>query len=522
MTRRNRTGAAHAAAALAVLAMVACTGSKTSSSTGTSGGSGSSGSSSGGSSGGSSGSGTYTTVCEQLSQSVTSYLNTCEFASATEQSALLIELNQACGATEGLITAQMVQYNPANASQCAGYLDIPTYGCQGNALLAATACEQALISGIVPVNGACQSTRDCALLADAGSVACLPTPGGQSCGGTCTLPPGLGEPCSYSCPLGNVCLACSSGSCPSPTAKLADGGALPEVCTAPVALGDTCAEGSLGCVAGAYCDTTHNPATCVTQIAAGASCPLGYGSSCVSGFFCGSPSDGGSDGSCSPQGALGADCSDLPNDFCMTPLSCAGGSSGPALCSPESATVGQPCTAETDCTSADGSQAICSITSGNVGICAPLSAGSGAVHLGAACTGGNGTFCDPGLLSLVACVNGTCAAPGIVGASCSNSVPCQLGLACVNGTCAAPLVVGQGTCTVGDTGAASCSTGYCNPSNHVCTAFLDAGSTCVPSALDCSGYERSETYGDGGSSAVDVYCIAPGDGGADHCVRNCE
>ncbi|MEO7111554.1 MAG: hypothetical protein ABI183_14030 [Polyangiaceae bacterium] len=139
---------------------------------------------------------------------------------------------------------------------------------------------------------------------------------------------------------------------------------------------------------------------------------------------------------------------------------------------PGSLTGGKPCIDDSQCTSA-----YCRVTSTSAGACG-LCANNPAAQLGATCSGS--TPCDVGLT----CVGGEggtiCAGLGQSGNACSADAPCAAGLICQTATSIGDggFTTTSGTCTaLGSQGTTCSATLLCDPTQ---------GLACDPASKQCS------------------------------------
>ncbi len=105
-----------------------------------------------------------------------------------------------------------------------------------------------------------------------------------------------------------------------------------------------------------------------------------------------------------------------------------------------------------------------------------------------------------------ACVDGTCVARGVPGATCSETQPCIVGAACTDGTCVSPTVVGEGEAC--DAKRRCAYRSYCSGGKCVRGSLL--GETCASNGACVSGRCVSgtctELRGDGETCSTNLEC----------------
>jgi hypothetical protein len=119
---------------------------------------------------------------------------------------------------------------------------------------------------------------------------------------------------------------------------------------------------------------------------------------------------------------------------------------------------------------------------------------------GAPCTATSD--CDGNLVCALSGGSGTCQPPVGAGGACDATHPCQLGLACLAGTCAAP--GGLGATCAAKNGGADCDYDqgvYCDTTSSACKAYVPAQAT------DACGSLPAVCVGD--STCFGGHCVAP-------------
>jgi hypothetical protein len=321
-------------------------------------------------------------------------------------------------------------------------------------------------------------------------------------------------------------------------------GDCPGAVTPELGVGDACLS-SGECKSGLHCDkpTGKCPGTCVAYATTGQTC-TGNGFSTPDGGapFCDDTLICNSRNVCQTEGEIGSACS--MNVDCGPTITCTG--------SPQCASVSHNLWCNTGtgtCTAAVPSGAACGSTAQGIAACAdglwcqPNTATTSINPPGTcAAPGGVGATCTDlgGCQQGLHCAGyqfgtklGQCAAAGASGSACGSASDCAAGLACIyttgaSSTCSTPRTLG-GACSSGDqcqsgltcTGGMCLNARYpgdaCGDAMSACVLSLCKGGTCVDHAKvgqPCTtGTDCTTGACIGGTCADTSVCSNPGDGG---------
>lgn len=512
----------------------------------------------------------YTEFCTSYNSALCSYVTSCGFLDPAVSCSSELA-SPTCDAGAFLV------YDPAQGSACLASL--PTGAAADSCTLAGfisfyfeadggTPCLSPLRPGVAE-GGACDSDSECIPRPDAGYLACVRSSAG-TCSGTCSATIPNGQQCGEA--------PCADGYC--------NYDVQPEVCTAYLSLGANCDNDYDGCnPASAVCSGPPDGGGfveladggfrfneyCLPLAPLGSACDYG---GCEAGSYCGAL-DGGFEGlTCLPESGEGRPCSSsLEGLRCQTELVCF-----QEICRPPEGPVGSLC-GYSDGSEVYCSEGYCSNPDAGVGSCQALP-GAGAacvsdndlggcqsgltclqgvcttseVTTGATCgSDGNGSVdCQDGYCSNPDGGIGICEATLAHGQACTSSEECAFPDLCASGVCGLPPTAGQPCGLVGgsffDEGCAAgdycdgtqcalmpslgescssastggtCQAGYCDPTGH-CSAYLSAGSPCIPSALQCSSETSQTDLPDGGDLITDYECQPTyPDGGSPVCALSC-
>jgi hypothetical protein len=226
------------------------------------------------------------------------------------------------------------------------------------------------------------------------------------------------------------------------------------LCKAYVSAGFSCANAV--CDDNSYCDSSSS--VCVARGIANS--PCSDAQPCRDGFVCrGYASGSSTPGKCGTVAKSG--------DACVSSAECDSGlwcDPGTSKCAVELA-AGASCTASDACQSGlacIGLKLPGGTSVGNPGQCKPW------LDVNAMC---DATAAEPGCPADAQCASNSCKPTGVVGAACTSSTQCRLGLYCNgSGMCATPVPYG-GVCDPMEMSFSQCSAGTCDTTARACLTY---------------------------------------------------